>query len=256
MALENLERLLAAVTPEELEVVEQIIASRDEFSVFTNLSRQFATGDSTLNEVPQNPQDTFHRRGLAWVMALARIELATMLVGFSDIKRPLTQIRPTPLELPAYLELLADAARCHNWSLFHDPVAKNPRAAKLSDAQAVAYVRRVHLARSLIAALKTAAGDLAPPQIAEFKKWDQRLAELEFLLLYDVLRLGTRQVDRGSLTRKSRISQELADGSTTVDEQDVDTLPRCVSSALEESRSTRETPQDRYAPGALSGGSQ
>ena len=66
-ALHHLDRFVSLSLPEELEVVDEILATRDEFSIYVNLSRRFDTGDSSLDQQPLHPRDDFKRQGLAWV---------------------------------------------------------------------------------------------------------------------------------------------------------------------------------------------
>lgn len=245
MALDRLDRLLNVAAPEELRVIDELIGSHDEFTVYTNLSRQFATGQSSLDETPQMPGDDFARRGLAWVMALARVEWSAMLVGFSDEARPLAKVRPSRFEVEAYLELLADAMRCHYWSLVADPVAQAPKKAGLSNPRAVAYTRRVRLARSLLQAFRdSVAAQLAPAQAVELKDWDKRLSKLEFTLLYEVLKLGTVAIGQSS---ESNTLANYAVGGITVPEEQLADLPACVKGAVQDQQGG--TPSAGDSPG-------
>ena len=67
-ALDHLDRLLAVVSPEELAVIEEIVKQRDEFIVYTNLSRRYE--DDFVRAVKGDRA----KHGLGWVMALARVE--------------------------------------------------------------------------------------------------------------------------------------------------------------------------------------
>ncbi|MEX2118907.1 MAG: hypothetical protein WD847_04790 [Pirellulales bacterium] len=230
MALSQLDRLLDAISPEELRVVEEIIAARPELAVETNVARNLQRKPSLLSEQGSHAGDDFVRRGLAWVMALARVELGAMAAGFTDEEDPFSLARPSNYELPAYIEVLSDGMRSHYWSLAADRVAKNPRQAGLSDSQAVAYVRRVHVALSFLRAFRDRARPhLAPAQITELRRWENDLEKLKWALLFDVLKLGTHLAGTGGSTQVK--SQRLR-GSLDVADSALAELPDCVKNAV------------------------
>jgi len=241
MALDRFDRLVNAATAEELRVVDEIVQAKPEFSIYTNLSRRFSTANSTLDERPARGGDDFNRRGLPWLMALARLEWAAILVGFSDAKQPLAQVRPSNFESVAFAELLADAVRVHYWSLRSDPVAQDAKRAQLSEARAIAYTRRVHLAVSLLRAFRALSGDaLVADQAAELKQWERQLVELELTLLFDVLKLGLGAVgasDNVSVDRSRQV------GGIQVPDAQLNGLPQCVQEAVrDQSQSQTQAP--------------
>ena len=78
------DRLLEIASLEEYKVLDEIVQGRDECTIYTNLSRHLEKEPSTLSEVAQRPDDDFARRGLAWIMALARVALGAMAAGFTE----------------------------------------------------------------------------------------------------------------------------------------------------------------------------
>lgn len=246
MALDHFERLLENCTKEELVIVDEILKSRREFTIYTNLSRTFSNGTSVLDELPTRLGDDFRRQGLAWVMALARVEYGAIMAGFTSTPNPFQEMQPTPFEMQAYLELLADGLRCHYWALVNDSVAQRPRQAGLTPSQAITYVRRVHLTRSFLTSIMNyAKPDLAPAQISELKAWDRRMQELLFVLLYDVLKLGTGNVD--SQTTDSE-NKDYAIGGISVSESALSGLPSCVSGAVNSNNSSPPSPGSQGSP--------
>jgi len=229
MALAQFDRLLNAISPEELQIVEEIVRSREEFVVYTNVSRPLETEASTLSEVGGRPGDDFRRHGLAWLVALARVELGAMAAGFTDQEDPFALVRPGQFELAAYIELLADGMRSHYWALRADRVARNPRGAGLTDSQAIAYVRRVHLATSFLRAFRDRArASLTPAQLTELRRWERGLEQLNQTLLFDVLKLGTQLVASVDSTKVK--SKRLLGGQNASDET-LSQLPSCVRNA-------------------------
>ena len=179
-ALHHLDRFVALSLPEELEVVDEILATRDEFSIYVNLSRRFDTGDSSLDQQPLHPRDDFKRQGLAWVMALARVERAAMLAGFTSVAIPLPLEGVRDIEKPVLAELLLDAIRSHYWSMYHDPRMALLSQGKATSRQAFVVGRRVVMLRTMINLLEDLAGDqFTPVQRSEMVRWSQSLNEVE-----------------------------------------------------------------------------
>src|SRR5437773_1672294 len=80
-ALSLLDPLVTGATTDELRMMDQIVTSREEFTVYTNLSRRIPKkGASSLDE-PAGAAAKYGQRGLAWVMGLARVELGAMVAG-------------------------------------------------------------------------------------------------------------------------------------------------------------------------------
>lgn len=191
-ALSLLDQLLNQVTAEELKVIEEIVKEQNQFAIETNLSRKLQQQPSTLAELPQMPNDTFERRGLGWVMGLARVELAAMMTGFTAADDPFFISRPSRYELPQYLEVLEDAARTHYWALRNDPVTKNFVRAGLTEPQAIAYFRRITTAMEFLKTARTLRkNELVAAQRKELDRWEEYLNELHWEIVYGVLKLGT-----------------------------------------------------------------
>ena len=179
-ALYHLDRFVALSLPEELEVVDEILATQDEFSIYVNLSRRFETGGSSLDELPSHPRDDFKRQGLAWVMALARVERAAMLAGFTSVALPLPLEGVRAAEKPVLAELLLDAIRSHYWSMYHDPRMALLSQGKATSRQAFVVGRRVVMLRSMINLVTDLAGDqLSLLQRSELARWNQSLDQVE-----------------------------------------------------------------------------
>ncbi|MBW3598372.1 MAG: hypothetical protein KY475_14005 [Planctomycetes bacterium] len=249
-ALALLDPLLNSVNEAELQVIEQIVKDRDEFAVYTNLSRRLEAAPSSLSELES--QGPVERRGLAWMMALARVELGAMAAGFTEHPRPFAMIAPSQYEAPAYLELLLDGARTHVLALRNDPAAQyyasmrgrsvtvreavygpsgqgTPQTAAANEQRALAYARRVVVADEFIkAAAKFGAGALSPSQQSELASYREPLRGLEDVLIYKVLGVGssssstTQTATRfNACPRLIQIAQEdIAAGRATIEPLD------------------------------------
>ena len=158
-----------------------MLATRDEFSVYVNLSRRFETGGSSLDQQPLYPQDDFKRQGLTWVMALARVERAAMLAGFTSVQRPLSLEGVRAAEIPVLSELLLDAIRSHYWSMYHDPRMAMLSGGKATSRQAFVVGRRVVMLRAMINLVQELAGDqFTLLQRSELARWNQSLEQVEY----------------------------------------------------------------------------
>lgn len=176
-ALGCLDSLVRMSSPEEVTVYDELIRERPELAVYTNLSRRCTTGPSSLNE-PVAAGATYEQRGLRWVTALARVELAAMLAAFTSLPKPFENVNAGPFDLEQYRELLLDGARCHYWALRNDPALP----AVLRDASLgqplLCYSRRVGLARSMLAAASQS-DQFALEQYQELKAWHDSLNNLD-----------------------------------------------------------------------------
>lgn len=94
-ALRHFEELLRLTSPAEHKALEEMFGDDERFIVHSNLSREFddvAKGSSLLLNAPRaedpRAKGAYERRGLSWVMALARIELAAMWTAQLGSHRP------------------------------------------------------------------------------------------------------------------------------------------------------------------------
>jgi hypothetical protein len=205
-ALRRFGALLQRATPKDLKTIDEIIAERREFTIFTNLSRRLEKGKSTLTEKPKKPGDNFKRQGLAWVVALARVEVAAMLAGFTRTKRPFEKVGATRFDLPAYGEMLLDGLRTHYWSLAADPRLRDVTRGRLTLGQLLTYSRRLLLARSFHdAVVRIGKGTFNNAQQAELKTWGRNLEKLHGKILSRV------QIRLDNMTAAERALLEVTD---------------------------------------------
>jgi hypothetical protein len=211
-SLSMLEPLAARASAAELKVIDDILASRPELTVHVNLSRRIPkSAPSSLDEPTADGGGggggNYARSGLTWLMALARIELGAMVAGFTDRPEPFATLPPTRREIAAYAELLLDGARTHYFGLANDPAAqfyasyrnrpftlteRERGRPEVNEAHAIAYSRRVALAKEFAQAVLSAGkGRLSSTQSAEVTRWVKDMDELQDVIAYKVLGLGT-----------------------------------------------------------------
>lgn len=184
MALKYFDELLKRVTSEELKAIDEFVSEQDPYTIYTNLSRQSELRRGSLSEQPSSLEDTYSRRGLKWVMGLARLEYAAILGTFTTTPDPFVTVRPSPFELSAYKSLLLDAVRTHYWALMRDPQVKRATRTSPEDSGALSYSRRVGVTRKMLSALaKSSMSEMNPQQYRELAIWNRDLDGLQRGLL-------------------------------------------------------------------------
>lgn len=175
-ALEKLTQLTSLCSLEELGVIDEIIASEPEFTVYTNLSRRIAPNKTLLLEQPLHDGDTFARQGLRWMIGLAQTELAAMLVGFADHSTPFRAVAGPAPHSSEFKELLIDGARMHVRSLLRDDDFKRHLKRGSVNAYTLTCVRRLNLAGAFLgAAMDEIQTEINEPQREELKGYAQFL---------------------------------------------------------------------------------
>ena len=204
-ALNYFDAYLERATKKDLEVVDELVKGRDELKFFVNLSRRHPHERTSLDpEVEVEGETEAH--SLAWVMALARVELGALLAGFSGVQFPFEQSRPSHYERKAFDELLLDSTRAHYyalqndkmssyyWSMRNDTITRNDQRfgrPGVNEVQAIAYSRRVLVLHEFVTAVRRYGdGQLNEAQIAELDKWAEHLEQLSSVIHKKVLALG------------------------------------------------------------------
>ncbi len=172
-ALTNLDQLESSVSEIEWDQLDEYVRRRDEFVVRTGLAAELADPRSAFDDPPQE------RRGLAWVTALARLELGAMLAGFTDEPRPFERVGPTSFDMAAYKELLLDGARTHYWALQNDTqLDDTARSTRLMPI--LSYSRRLVMVRAMLrAAMAAGQHEFTPTEAQELVVSKQALDTLQ-----------------------------------------------------------------------------
>ncbi len=210
-ALWHFERLLKLSTPAERQAIDEMIASDERFVIHSNLSSTFdrTYSQSTLRVPPRAPDaraaQPHERRGLSWVMALARIELGAMRAAFTgesasmnrraetarktgnsslmaDDRGPFDKWPPSQIEREPFLEILLDGCRQHYFDLRSvlgkEEVGNAPPV--LFERDLLMLERRLAMTYEMVDALGRYAGNaLTPSQKRELAQWLSWLATQE-----------------------------------------------------------------------------
>ena len=209
MALKQLDEFVNRAYPDELKAADELVGEREEFTVYSNLRGRLQRGPSTLAPVAASAADTGGRKGLAWVMALARVELGGILGTFSGHPSPFEAVKPTAFDLPAYRDLLLDGAQTHVWALVNDPqvalVAKSTPNTRM-----LAYIRRLNLVRMFLhAAVMANANQITRPQAEEAVAQESQLTKLRDQFSASVLGYLTLMNQRQTASDTNTTSREV-----------------------------------------------
>jgi hypothetical protein len=171
-ALRNLDAFLSSASPEEIAVADKIVSSRPQFTVVTRLSDRFRPGSQQWTFGGQGAAE---KRGLMWVVALARLEAGAIVGTFTTLPAPFEIVGPSRWEMPAYRELLMDGALTHVWALANDPSVA-AIALKPPDSEVLAFIRRINLTRAMLsAAARSNAQELSPQNWSLLVEQDRQL---------------------------------------------------------------------------------
>ncbi len=203
-ALEAFSELIKISTDQEIKVYNQILSSRSEFDIFTNLARGLEPQNSTLKFEAEKLNDDFRRTGLSWLMSLARVEFATTRSVFQPDSNPFLEVAPENEESLIYFKILLDSFKSH----FYDTINSNElelaiKSSRVGPSQTVfAYTRRLSLMADMYLALMNVERDhFTPEQYAEFtgmgKKIHQSLTVITLNVSANMQKSGT---EKGALT--------------------------------------------------------
>ncbi len=207
-ALENLDRLVSLCNEQELQAIDEIISDHDEFTVFTNLSGQMNLNPGNLN--PQQAavgtsatQSGNERRGLAWVIALARVEFGAIVEGFTRHRAPFAYIRPGTIDFTQSLELLLDGVATHYAALDKDRRFKRATGGSGGIMSTLAYSRRVRIVREMLkTAMQQGRQLYSPEQQRYLKSVSRDLDEAQVVLIASIQQYLESQITQEQQTTR------------------------------------------------------
>lgn len=152
-ALNMFTKLVSISNDQELREMDDMIKDHPSLAVFTNLSRGITPPTSTILEPPKDQEDRFAKQGLAWMMALARVEYGAMVSGFTDLDNHFHLETLGEKEKEAFTEILLDGVRMHYFSMINEPLGRAVLKGNAGFSQAFGFGRRAVMVRSMINAL-------------------------------------------------------------------------------------------------------
>ena len=208
-SLKHLDKLVSLSSPQEIEIYDKIIAQLPEFIFYSGMT---ANINQPLNANGANPQppavNGFKKQSLAWMMALARVELnatrSMYLRGDNWFVMPFT----ATFGQQEYYSVLLDDMAVHLHALETDDKFKKAvkRSMELASSATVSYLRRLKLIDSGLAALGRSGAPVIVQKSIEFrmvvKKYADVLQEQVARSVQDTVQSTTSQKTTSSTKRQ------------------------------------------------------
>ena len=201
-ALDQLTRLIDESKTEEIKIYDRFLRDRAEFTFFNGVNAAFAEQPNLVKAEPQLRQqfrDEYMKKGLAWMMALARVELAATSSLYGEVEFPFEALVTSQFDAEPYVKILRDDVVAHMKSLAKEPGFKEVlRRARKADTWTLAYLRRIKLIRDMLKSLERAGGAEVASEIEplayELKKHQRNLIDQVRTEAYATARVykGTR----------------------------------------------------------------
>ena len=132
-SLERFDQLARKTSDDEWAMMDELVQDNPQFTIYIKLYSRLRTAEQSAF-VSQRKSDT-ERKGLDWLIALARLEYGAIIAGFTG---PEVGFTSPPLDAPdalAFQELLIESALMHSWSLQDDLTARmKPNQTRGADA--------------------------------------------------------------------------------------------------------------------------
>ena len=239
-ALKQFMKLIEISTTDEIKVYDKILNKRAEFSFFSGVNTAFNEKPDLAKANPferQKFNDDFIKKGLAWMMALARIELAATSSLYGDVKQPFTAIEDSQFDAEPYLKILQDDVVAHMRSLAQEPgFTEVLRRSRTPDTWTLAYLRRIKLIRDMLQTLQDVGGPSVQAEIEplayELRKHQRNLVE---------------QVESATVSSGSEYA--VKSGGTRISRQQTTTVGQCKTFVDNNLGSGSATPATGSSPG-------
>lgn len=159
-AVEILSELVANSSDEEVQAYNTLVSERPEFGIFTNLATAFQNSQATFTNTTRNDKDRL-KVGLDWVIALARIELASNVAAYTDKPGAFLLTGLQHYELEAFKTLLLDDLKSHLVAIqeFANRDRRQVKDTKWLDKDIPARHRRLKLIAAMLDAVGRLFGD-------------------------------------------------------------------------------------------------
>ena len=182
-ALKLLTQLVAKSTKEEIKVYDKVLGERAEFNFLNGIGLEFDQRPdlAKANNLDRKKfNDKFKKGGLAWMMALAKVELGATFSMWGDAQFPFESLFVTEFDVEQFKAILVDDVVAHLRHLRDDPLFKKVLQNKhIPDSNTVAYLRRLKLLTDMLVTLgrsnDQAVASRVHPYLDELKKYRERL---------------------------------------------------------------------------------
>ena len=153
-AIEYFNQLVEASSPNEIKTYDRIIAAQREMAFYSGIATDY--GIEKINNLPADEQSlinsTYRRNSLAWLMALAKIEVGATISMYGKSKDPFNAIGigKTNFGKSEYAEIISDDLATHLKAVAGDPGFQNAMNVQKPNSDTLAYLRRAKLIRDLL----------------------------------------------------------------------------------------------------------
>lgn len=202
-AIDMFDRLVSMSTPEQIEVYDKLIESRKEFAFYSGILTQLgANAMAAKQSNPMEFEQGFKKNSLAWLLALARVEIGATASMYGRSKTPFLDLAPgNRFGLEEYLSVLADDLNAHIHALATDQDLDDICKVNIkADSNTLAYLRRIKLVKDMLGAIQTAADGQYAYQAQRVRK---ELEKYEKKLVNKVL-LATQNLSSTNFNVSSR----------------------------------------------------
>ncbi len=225
-ALDNLDRLVRSASEQELAAIDEIVREHDELTVYSNLSNQLPSGEHSGS--PSSTKSTGARRGLAWVIALARVEFGAILAGFTDHPDPYAFVNPRAYDFRESMELLLDGVLSQYSAMEQDEDFREITSLGGPIKNTLAYSRRVRIVQKMLeGAMKPGPSRYSRSQAQKLGSYHKDLDDAQDVLVAQIRQYlaararhsdvtTTREFREACTIQLQAEKRELAEGTATV----------------------------------------
>ena len=150
-AIDFIEKLAAMSDAQEISVYDDIIETQRELSFVCGIATDY--GLIRVSDLPEAEQSliesTYKRHSLAWLLALARVEVGATISMYGYSQDPFGVFANSSFGRDEYLEILTDDLTNHLKTVANDQGFQNANLQKL-DSDTLAYLRRAKLMNDLL----------------------------------------------------------------------------------------------------------
>jgi len=180
-ALAYLEKLVDKSSEDEIEVYDKVIAQLPEFVFYSGMTAgvqqpQPAADSKDIQEA--EPEDVanavsqFKKQSLAWLMALAKVELNATRSMYVPGNEAFIAKDDAEFGLPEYYHVLLDDVAAHLQAIETDDQFKKAikKSFETATSETVAYMRRLKLISSMLIALEQSGDPMIAQKSTEYRK--------------------------------------------------------------------------------------
>ena len=151
-AIDYINRLARKSTAAEIKVYDSLIASQKEFSFYCGIATDY--GLRKIDDLDEDErgliESTYKRQTLAWLLALARVEVGATVSMYGESDDPFGQIGMSKFGVKEYTEILLDDLSAHLKAMEQDQRFQKATTARRISGETFAYLRRARLVNDLL----------------------------------------------------------------------------------------------------------